>query len=134
MASKCFYISSLTLEAPVPFSPAPVAVSRPCLSLPVLLPDLLYKSFIKCHKLRFFGGCPYSREKKETRTKKKSSGTPPPPRSASLASAWVVFKEGPVGDGERDWHFLLGVALKTEAALRAGTLQIPLVSWVEGQA
>lgn len=78
MASKRFYFSSLTLEAPVPFSPPPVAVSRPCLSLPVLLPDLLYKSFIKCHKLRFFGGCPYSREKKETRTKK-SPGTPPPP-------------------------------------------------------
>lgn len=29
---------------------------------------------------------------------------------------WAVFKEDPVGDAERDWHFLAGAALESEAA------------------
>lgn len=39
------------------------------------------------------------------------------PLICSPGLAWVVFKEHPVGDVARDWHFLAGIVLESKAAL-----------------
>ena len=58
----------------------PVAVSRPCLSLPVSFPDSPCETFIKCHRLGGFWQLSLQPGAKEGDEEEKERGHSPPPR------------------------------------------------------
>lgn len=107
---------SLTLDISISFSPCGY-VSRACLSLPVLFPDLLYKSLSSATSRGFWQLSTWQRELNRTLL------------SGFLASLRVLFGRALLGCAAQNLSVLMGMVSKWRAGGGEGRT-IPLTFWM----